>query len=137
MMKNTLLLILALGIYSCSSTECCLPVDQDNLLLGEWRLSKLCFSDGASSCNEEDMWDADFSEIVNFYADGSFSFDKDGDVCSGQFEYDGEMDIDLTATDGTNCNFDNTIFWVTRLTESEMIMSPRCIEGCPHLYVRM
>lgn len=134
-MRNIIfLIILSLSIISCTEQECC-ALPEEPTLVGTWKLSKLCFSNGASSCNEEDMWDAEEEEILTFTEDGSFSFNKEGEICSGTYLREGEMDVNLTATGG-NCNFDETTFWLTKLELDEMIFSPRCIEGCPHLYVR-
>lgn len=132
-------IILPLLFVACSEQECCV-LPEEPTLIGTWKLSKLCFSNGASSCNVEDMWDADTNEVLTFTEDGNFTFDIEGSICSGTYsmtEQEGVViqDVNLIATGG-DCSFDETIFWLSKLTIDEMILSPRCIEGCPHLYVR-
>ncbi len=130
-----LTLALSLALVSCDETECCINLEGEITMVGTWKLSKLCFSNGASSCNSEDLWDADYEETITFTAQGEYSFDTEGVICNGTYERVGDLDVNLTATSG-DCNFEETTRLVTRLTESEMIFSPQCIEGCPYLYVR-
>jgi len=129
-----IIFILSLFAFGCTEQECCV-MPQEVTMIGTWKLSKLCFSNGASSCDLDDLRDADYEEIITFSGDGSFTFNNEGDICSGQYSRSGEIDVDLIAESG-NCNFDETVFWLTSLTDTEMIFSPRCIEGCPHLYIR-
>ena len=134
-MRNLLFyMIICLGILSCEEKDCCVTPEEITMV-GTWKLSKLCFSNGASSCDLEDMWDAEHEEIITFTEDGSFTFNNEGDICAGSYARSGESDVELTAESG-NCNFDETVFWLSSLTANEMIFSPRCIEGCPHLYTR-
>jgi len=134
-MRSVLFLaILSLCLLSCEEQDCCVTPEEVTMV-GSWKLSKLCFSNGASSCNPSDMWDADYEEILTFTSQNEFTFNNEGEICSGTYTRVGEMDVELTAESG-NCNFDETVFWLSSLTATEMIFSPRCIEGCPHLYTR-
>jgi len=134
MKKIILLTILSMALYSCEEQDCC-AMPEEATMVGTWKLSKLCFSNGASSCNLEDLRDADYEETITFTSDSKFTFDREGEICSGSFNHVDEMDVELTSESG-NCNFDETVFWLSSLTATEMIFSPRCIEGCPHLYIR-
>lgn len=130
-------------LLSCTEEECCVVPDEstiDGTIVGTWKLSKLCFSDGASSCNEDDLWDAETNEILTFTEDGNFTFDIEGAICNGTYSINeqGEtviQDVNLIRTSG-DCSFEETIYWLSKLSATEMILSPRCIEGCPHLYLR-
>jgi hypothetical protein len=128
-------LALGLALMSCDETECCANPDGDITMVGTWKLSKLCFSNGASSCNSEDLWDADYEETITFTTGGEYRIDNEGVICAGDYEREGELNVNLTARSG-DCNFKETTRLITKLTETEMIFSPRCIEGCPYLYVR-
>ena len=139
--KLFLIVFIIASLYiSCSETECCGPPEEITMV-GHWKLEKLCFSTGASSCSEEDMWNADTDEVLTFREDGTFTFDIEGEICEGNYEIvaleaETISNVNLNSTVG-NCNFTETIFWLGRLTYDEMIFSPRCIEGCPHLYKRI
>lgn len=139
MRRSLIVIILPLFLLACSEKECCV-FPEEPTLVGTWKLSKLCFSNGASSCNEEDMWDATTNEVLSFTEDGNFTFDIDGTICNGTYviiEQEGVevQNVDLVATGG-DCSFDKATFWLGQLTVNEMLFSPRCFEGCPHLYVR-
>lgn len=130
-------LLLALSIFinfSCSGSL--VEELEDQTLVGQWKLAKVCYSYGATTCDEEEMWDAEEDEILNFNEDGSFSFNKEGEICSGSFLREREFDVKLSASSG-NCSFDETIFWLSKLELNEMIFSPRCTEYCSHLYTRI
>lgn len=118
---------------SCSEKECCVTPPEPTME-GTWKLDKLCFSNGASSCNEEDMWDADTDQFLTF-TDSEFTFDIDGEICTGTYVRDGETMVQATFTGG-DCTNEERSYILTRLTATEMIFSPLCIEGCPHLYIR-
>lgn len=123
-----------IGVSACTEQECCV-LPEEPTIVGTWTLTKLCFSNGASSCNEEDMWDADFSETLTFTEDGNLTINRDGDLCSATYAVRENRFVDLVATSG-NCNFDNTTFFLGKVTSEELLFSPQCIEGCPHLYIR-
>ena len=134
MKKILILVLISMALYSCEEQDCC-AMPEEATMVGTWKLSKLCFSNGASSCDLDDMWDAEHEETITFTADNQFTFDKEGDICSGFYARVTDTEVELTAESG-NCNFDETVFWLTSVTATEMIFSPRCIEGCPHLYIR-
>lgn len=120
--------------YSCSKSMENEMEDQSTLV-GQWKLEKVCYSYGAGSCDEEDMWDAEEDEILTFAEDGSFSFNKEGEICTGIYFREDDYNVKLTASGG-NCSFDKTIFSLRKLEINEMIFSPKCTEHCAHLYVR-
>jgi len=129
-----ILLLISLSISSCEENACC-NAEGEATIVGSWKLSKLCFSDGSSTCTTATLWDADREETISFTAQREFTFNREGVICNGNYERVGEIDVNLVATSG-ECNFDETTFLITRLTDSELIFSPLCAEGCPHLYVR-
>lgn len=129
-----LTLFFCFTVISCSEQECC-ALPEEITMVGTWKLSKLCFSNGASACEFEDMWDAEHEETITFTEQNEFTFNNEGVICSGYYARFGEIDVELTAESG-DCSFDETVYFLTSLTSSEMIFSPRCIEGCPHLYIR-
>lgn len=118
---------------SCDEDECCVTPPEVTLL-GDWQLDKLCFSNGASTCNEDDLWDPDYSESVTFTAD-TYSFDRDGEICAGSYELTG-LGFDMTADPNSSCVFEDSQYIIIELTKDKLTMSPQCIEGCPHVYVR-
>ena len=124
---------MAIAFSSCSETDCCV-FPEETTMTGTWKLSKLCFSNGASACNEEDMWDADIEQTLTF-TETEFTFDTEGDICNGSYIRVGETNVELTSTSGS-CNFDASTYILSRLSANEMIFSPLCIEGCPHLYIK-
>lgn len=112
-----------------------MPEVEDITLIGKWDLKKLCFSDGASSCTIDDMWDADYSEIVTFFESGEFSINRDGEDCQGTFTTPRENGILLKAG-GDPCFFSEIEYSILSQTADTLIMSPLCIEGCPMMYTR-
>lgn len=130
-----MLVLIGFGFASCSEQDCCaMPVGEPKIL-GTWKLDKLCFSNGASSCNEEDMWDAEINQVITFNENGEFTFDTDGEICSGTYDIDTDLFVNLIASAGS-CTFEETIYILELRSVNEIMFSPRCIEGCPHLYVR-
>jgi len=133
-----MLVFIGFGFASCSEQECCPIPEGEPKLIGTWKLDKLCYSDGASSCNEEDMWDAEISQIITFFESGEFTFNINGEICSGTYlnkTNDINDVVTLNATLG-NCNFESASYFLELRAVNEIMFSPQCIEGCPHLYVR-
>lgn len=128
-----IILLIGIGFSACTEQECC-ALPEEVSVIGTWKLSKLCFSNGASSCNEEDMWDADQDARITF-TDTEFTFDTEGVICSGTYVVSNDTNVELTATGG-DCSFETNSYFLGRLTATEMMFSPLCIEGCPHLYIR-
>lgn len=133
------LFITGLLVLACSSGDTCPDVgicEGDATLIGDWELDQQCFSNGASSCSEENLETPDFIETISFREDGSLTITIDGVVCNGSYSFDGEESLDLQADD-TNCNFDNTTFSVFDLTPNTVTINPPCREACIKKYVRI
>lgn len=134
--KLIILCLIIISFSACDSEECCVnPPESEATLIGEWRLDKLCFSNGASTCNEGDLWEPDYSECVTFTED-TFLFDRDGEICSGTYVMT-EWGFDMTPDASSACIFENAISYnIIELLVDKLTMSPFCTEGCPHVYVR-
>lgn len=131
--------ISVLLVTACSSGDTCPDggiCANDETLIGDWELNKQCFSNGASSCGEENLETPDFMETISFGEDGTLTITVDGVVCNGRYSFDGEESLDLQADD-TNCNFDNTTFKVFDLTPISVTINPPCREACIKQYVRI
>lgn len=119
------------GLISCSDSE-----PQEITLIGQWELNEICFSDGASSCNEEEIKSPDFEETITFNADGRFLIIRDGSECKGAFTYDGRQELVMEA-DNNICNFDSVAFRVFDLAATSVEINPPCREACVKRYVRL
>lgn len=130
-----ILTLLVIGFISCGDDDiCCVTPPEIVTLVGDWKLDKLCFSNGASSCNEEDLWEPDYSECVTFTED-TFSFDRDGVMCIGNYVLT-DMGFTMKAESRSECVFETIDYIIIEHTFDKLTMSPLCIEGCPHVYVR-
>lgn len=124
-------------LIACDNDDCCVTPPESEVeitLIGEWRLDKLCFSDGASTCNEDDLWEPDYTECVTFTAD-TFSFDRDGELCTGTYTIT-DFGFSMTADATSTCIFESIDYQILDHKVDRIVMSPFCTEGCPHVYVR-
>lgn len=133
-MRYVLRIMLLMSLlYSCSETECC--ADVETIIIGEWKLSKLCTSIGNSSCSEDKLEDATYDDTYSFLSDGSFTNNREGSECIGTYSLDDDREVTLTSDD-RNCTFFNTTLRITKLTNTEMFLSLLCVDGCLYLYLK-
>lgn len=128
-------IILLLFISICFS-YCSDPVEQEVTLVGQWKLDKVCFSNGASSCDKENLQDAGSDEVFTFNADGTLSLRTGNTECSGTYEFDSNEILSLNSED-TSCNFSNTTYRVFDLLANSVTINPPCREACIKTYVRL
>jgi len=135
-MNKFLVLILIATSTLISATSCSKSEEQKITLIGQWELNEICFSDGASRCDEGEIKAPDFKETMTFSSDGSVVIIRDGSECIGSFTYDNKEELIMKADDA-NCNFDNAIFRVFDLTTNSVTINPPCREACVKRYVRI
>jgi len=137
MLDNNLLIrfIATLVCLICMS-NCSAPEEQEITLVGQWRLDKVCFSDGASVCSNELLVEASFDEVFTFNADGTMNLTTGNTACRGTYEYDGLEDLILNS-DNASCNFSNATHKVFNLEANSVTINPPCREACIKSYVRI
>ena len=118
---------------ACSDKECC--ADLEPTIIGEWKLTMLCTSIGNSSCSEDKLEEATYDDAYSFLSDGTFTNNRAGSICSGTFSFDGIEEV-MLSSDDPNCTFFNRTLRITRLTNTEMFLSPLCVDGCLYLYIK-
>jgi len=114
----------------CSESEV-----QEITLVGSWKLDKVCYSDGASSCSNDKLQDAGSDEVFTFNADGSLNLRTGNTECNGTYEYDG-VEILMLNSDNASCNFSNATYRVYDLMANSVTINPPCREACIKTYLR-
>ncbi len=131
MNKIIAFIFISICLTFCSKTE-----EQDITLVGMWRLDKVCYSDGASNCDNDSLEDPGSDEVFIFRADGTMRLTTGNTSCDGAYEYDGKEILDLNS-DNTSCNFSNTTYRVFDLQANSVTINPPCREACIKAYVRI
>lgn len=130
-MKKSLWLLLILPVFICCSDEP--EMVGPPTLVGSWELVKVCFSTGGASCDEKEP---DYQESISFTETGRLELVRDNEVCAASYTYDGVESLNLVADDN-NCNFDQTTYRVSELTEMTLVLFPPCREACSQTYMRI
>ena len=130
MQRIILLLLIATCFTFCSESE-----EQAITLVGTWKLDKVCYSDGASTCSNDNLEDAGSDEVFTFNADGSLNLRTGNTECSGTYEYNG-MEMLILNSDNASCNFSNATYRVLNLLANSVTINPPCREACIKTYVR-
>lgn len=120
-------------LCSCSDKECCAGLEPT--IIGEWTLTELCTSIGNSSCSENNLRAATYDDTYSFMSDGSFINNREGSECIGTYSLDSEGEVTLMSDD-PNCTFFNRTLRISKLTNTEMFLSPLCADGCLYLYLK-
>jgi len=105
-------------------------------LVGKWKLEKVCYSDGASSCDNDKLQLVLFDEVFTFNDDGTMKLFTEDVTCRGEYTYDGKEMLDLYSEQG-GCNFSNTTYRVFNLTANTVTINPPCREACIKTYIRV
>ena len=136
-MKSIKQLVLFSLLALCSCSESMSGENEEQIsLIGQWKLEKVCYSDGASSCGEDKLQIVLFNEVFTFNEDMTMNLVTDNTTCRGTYTYDNKEMLDLNSKDG-NCNFSNTTYRVFDLTANSVTINPPCREACIKTYVRI
>lgn len=109
---------------SCTSDEAC--SDEEFSLIGKWGLVESCFDigDGTQNCSDHNK------EITyEFFEEGTVLIVNDLVNCQSRYELDGTF---LEISDDTGCITQSFLF--DEIDACTILISPLCIEGCPHRY---
>lgn len=131
MLRLITFILLSICFTYCSESE-----EQEITLVGTWKLDKVCYSDGASTCSNEMLQDAGSDEVFTFNSDGSLNLRTGNTECSGTYEYDGK-EILILNSDNASCNFSNATYRVFDLMANTVTINPPCREACIKTYVRL
>ena len=117
-------------------TFCTDPEEQEITLTGKWKLDKVCYSDGASTCSNDLLQDAGSEEVFTFSTDGTMNLVTGNTECAGTYEFDGTSSLVLNS-DNASCNFSNATYRVFDLLSNSVTINPPCREACIKTYIRI
>ncbi len=123
-------LVIAFALSSCSSeeVEC---QEFEFALIGEWGLIETCFDIGNGVQNCED---GDLRFRFNFIDEESVLFIDGNEECMALYRIEDGL-ISFSGTIDGAC-LDRSFFF-SIIDQCTVTISPLCVEGCPHTYVKL
>jgi len=121
--------LVVITLFGCTEEGC--GSDGDVTLIGKWGLVESCFDigNGTRNCTDHNQ-----EEWFEFFEDGTVRVNNENFNCISNYKVDGSI-LSLLSTDGEGCSEQSFFFELVDACNARI--SPMCIEGCPHTYVRV